>query len=162
MTITPKDIKFLEKIDKMEPKAHCVRANVAAMLVKNDKILTKATNDWHKETPCNKIGCIRNKRKVASGTHREVCYGLCAEQWCLTLAARKGISTKGATCYVTKHPCRVCESLLCEAGIKRVVYQEGYPDILPKFDLFEKKKVKVEQGPNTNYKSKKIPKSTSI
>jgi dCMP deaminase len=162
MAITKKDLKFLEKIDKMEPKALCIRANIAAMLVKDGKILVKGTNDWHKEANCKRIGCIRNIRKVKSGTHREVCYGLCAEQWCLATAARKGISVKGSTCYVTKHPCRVCESLLTEAGINRVVYQEGYPDILPKFDLFKARKVKVEQGPNTDYKSKKIPKSYTI
>jgi len=87
---------------------------------------------------------------------------MCAEQWCLALAARKGISTRGATCYVTKHPCKVCESLLSEAGIKRVVYQEGYPDVLPKFDLFEKKKIKVEKASPTRKKSKKIPKALTI
>ncbi|MBT3704482.1 deoxycytidylate deaminase [Candidatus Peregrinibacteria bacterium] len=162
MAITKKDIGFLEQLDKIEPKAKCVRANIAAMLVKSGKVLVKHTNDWHNKTPCNKIGCIRNKRKVKSGTHREICYGLCAEQWCLAIAARKGIKVAGSTCYVTKHPCRVCESLLTEAGIKRIVYQEGYPDVLPKFDLFEKSKVKVEQGPNTNYKSEKIPKSHTI
>ena len=162
MAITKKDLKYLEKLDRMEPKAHCIRANIAAMLVKNDEILVKATNDWHPEANCKRIGCIRNKRKIASGTHREICYGMCAEQWCLAKAAHKGIQLSGATCYVTKHPCRICESLLTEAGIKRVVYQEGYPDVLPKFDLFKARKIKVEQGPNTNYKSAKIPKSNTI
>ena len=134
----------------------------ACALVKDDKVLVKATNDWHKEANCEKIGCIRNIKKVPSGTKREVCYGMCAEQWCLALAAKKGISTKGATAYVTKHPCRVCESLLTEAGIKRVVYQEGYADVLPKFDLFKERKIKVEKGPNTNKKSPVIPKATTI
>ena len=162
MTITKKDIKFLEALDKLEPKALCIRANIAAILVKNDKILVKATNDWHKEANCKKIGCIRNIKHIKSGTHREICYGMCAEQWCLSLAAKKGISTKGATCYVTKHPCRICESLLTEAGIKRVVYQEGYPDVLPKFNLFKSRKIKVEKGFNTNLKSPKRLKSLSI
>jgi dCMP deaminase len=162
MAITKKDLKFLEAIDKIEPKAKCLRANIACALVKNDKILVKATNDWNTGVDCTKIGCIRNKRKVKSGTHREICYGLCAEQWCLAKAANKGICVKGSTAYVTKHPCRICESLLTEAGIKRVVFQDGYPDVLPKFDLFALRKVKVEQGPNTNKRSKKIPKATTI
>lgn len=162
MAITKKDIRFLEILDRMEPKAHCIRANIAAMLVKDDRILVKHTNDWHPQANCRRIGCIRNLRRIKSGTHREICYGLCAEQWCLAKAARKGIPLKGATCYVTKHPCRLCESMLTEAGICRVVYQEGYPDVLPKFDLFKTRKIKVEQGPNTNYKSKKIPKSHTI
>lgn len=160
--MTKKDLKFLEILDKMEPKAKCLRANIAAMLVKNNKILVKHTNDWHKEANCKKIGCIRNIRHVPSGTKREICYGMCAEQWCLSIAAKKGLKTQGATCYITKHPCRVCESLLAEAGIRRIVYQEGYPDSLPKFDLLRRKKIKVEKGFNTNFKSKKIPKSHTI
>ncbi|MFA4891409.1 MAG: deaminase [Candidatus Gracilibacteria bacterium] len=162
MAITKKDIRFLETLDRMEPKALCLRANIAAMFVKNGKILVKHTNDWHKEANCKRIGCIRNIRHVKSGTRREICYGMCAEQWCLALAARKGLKIAGATCYITKHPCRLCESLLAEAGIKRVVYQEGYPDVLPKFNLFKTRKIKVEKGPDTNFKSKKIPKGHTI
>jgi dCMP deaminase len=153
MAITKKDIKFLEIIDTLEPTAHCLRANIACILVKGGKVLVKATNDWHPEADCGKIGCIRNIMKVESGTRREICYGMCAEQWCLAEAAKKGISVKGSTAYVTKHPCRICESLLTEAGIKRVVFQEGYPDVLPKFSLFKKRGVKIEQGPSTDKKS---------
>lgn len=162
MSISKQDLKFLGLIDSMEPKAKCLRANIACVMVKNGKILAKSTNDWHKEIDCRKKGCIRNIRKVKSGTQREICYGMCAEQWCLAIAAKTGINVKGSTCYITKHPCRVCESLLSEAGIKRVVYQDGYPDILPHFDLFKKKKVKVEIGPNTNKKHPKRLKTHSI
>ncbi|MBU1151541.1 hypothetical protein KJ632_01790 [Patescibacteria group bacterium] len=162
MTITKKDLEILKIIDKLEPKAKCLRANIACALVKNGKVLVKATNDWDKGMDCRVHGCIRDKMKVKSGTRREICYGLCAEQWCLALAAKKGISINGATAYITKHPCRICESLLCEAGIKRVVFQEGYPDVLPHFDLFEKRKVKVEQAPATNLKDPKRLKADSI
>jgi len=160
MATTNKDTKFLKILDEMEPKAKCIRANIAAMLVKKGKILVKHCNDWHEEANCKKIGCIRNIRHIESGTRREICYGMCAEQWCLALAAKKGIKTSGSTCYVTKHPCRICESLLTEAGIKRVVYQEGYPDVLPKFNLFKARKIKVEKG--QNLKSKQQSKTTSI
>lgn len=152
MAITKKDLKFLRIIDEMEPKAHCLRAKIACILVKNGKILSKGTNNWHKEANCSKIGCIRKIRRVKSGTRREVCYGLCAEQWALARAAKEGISVNGSTCYSTKHPCRVCESLLKESGIKRIVYQEGYPDQLPNYDLLRRAKIKVEKGPNTDKK----------
>lgn len=162
MATTKKDTKFLKILDEMEPKAKCIRANIAAMIVKNGKILIKHCNDWHKEANCQKIGCIRNIRHVKSGTHREICYGMCAEQWCLALAAKKGLKLNGATCYVTKHPCRICESLLAEAGIKRVVYQEGYPDVLPKFNLFKARKIKVEKTKSSKCKSKNSIKMMSI
>lgn len=162
MAITKRDIKFLELVDELEPKARCLRANVACAIVKAGKVLTTGTNDWHKEANCSKIGCIREIQKVKSGTKREICYGMCAEQWALAKAAKKGIKVDGATAYVTKHPCRVCESLLTESGIKRVVYQEGYPDALPNFDLFKQRGVKVEIGPDTIKKSTDIPKSHTI
>lgn len=151
MPITEEDKKILAKIDNMEPHAHCLRAKIAAAIVKDGEILVSHCNDWHPETPCTEIGCIRNLRKVKSGHEREVCYGICAEQWCLSLAAKKGISVDGTTIYCTKHPCRVCASMIAEAGIKRVVFQEGYPDVLPNWDILESKGVIVEQGPNIEY-----------
>lgn len=153
MAITKKDIKFLTLLDKMEPKAKCLRAQIAAIFVKGGKVLVQSTNDWHKEANCNRLGCIRNQRHIKSGDRREVCYGLCAEQWCLALAAKKGINVSGATCYITKFPCRICESMLVESGIKRVVYQEKYPDIFPRFNLFKSRKIKTEKGPNITRKS---------
>ena len=151
MAITEEDKKFLKEIDEHEPKAHCLRAKIAAAIVKDGKMLICHTNDWHHETPCSEIGCIRNIKKVESGHEREVCYGLCAEQWCLALCAKKGISVNGATIYCTKHPCRVCSSLIAESGITRVVYQEGYPEVLPNFDILKSKGIEVEQGPNIIY-----------
>lgn len=162
MAISKKDIKFLQIIDAMEPNAKCLRAHIAALITKGGKVLVKHTNNWHKEANCACIGCIRNIRKIKSGTRREICYGMCAEQWCIAEAAKKGISIKRATIYVTKHPCRVCESLIAESGIKRVVYQEGYPDALPNFDLLKKRGIKVEKGPNTDKKSPKRLRSNSI
>ncbi len=162
MAITKSDIKFLQQIDKIEPKAKCLRAQIACLIVKKGEILVKHCNDWMPGYNCIKTGCIRNKLKIPSGTRREICYGLCAEQWALVIAAQKGISVKGATAYVTKHPCRICSSMLAAAGIKRIVYQEGYPDVLPNFDILKTSGIKVEQGPNTEFKNPDRLKSHSI
>lgn len=160
--ITKSDIKFLELIDRMEPAAKCLRANIAAVVVKNGCVLFKHTNDWHNKYPCDKIGCIRNRKRIKSGEKREICYGMCAEQWIISQAVKKGISLKGATLYCTKHPCRICSSLIAESGIKRVVYQEGYPEVLPRFDILRDSNVKVEKGPQTNFKSPQRLKSDAI
>ena len=151
MAITEEDRTFLEKIDMMEPDAHCLRAKIAAAIVKDGKILIHHCNDWHPEYNCKEIGCIRNEMHLESGHRREICYGICAEQWCLAIAAKKGISVEGATIYCTKHPCRVCASMIAEAGIKRVVFQEGYPDVIPRFDILKDRGIIVEQGPNILY-----------
>lgn len=160
--ITQKDYQFLQKIDQLEPKAHCLRAQIACMIVKNGQILIQSTNDWLKGYPCGSIGCIRDIQKVPSGSKREICYGLCAEQWAISLAAKDGISLKGATLYCTKHPCRICASMIAVSGITRVVYQEGYPDVLPNFDILKTSDIEVEQGPNTEFKDEKRLKSHTV
>ena len=50
------------------------------------------------------------------------------EQNALIQAAKLGVSVDGATLYCTHQPCVICAKLIVNAGIKRVVYQEGYPD----------------------------------
>jgi len=162
MAITQEDYKFLEEIDRIEPATLCLRAQIACVIVKDGKILVKHTNDWLSGYACSKIGCVRDMYQVPSGTRREICYGICAEQWCVSLAAKQGISLEGATLYCTKHPCRVCASLVAVAGIKRVVYQEGYPEVLENFDVLGTYGIIVEQGPNTEFKSKQISKSHTI
>lgn len=51
-----------------------------------------------------------------------------AEVNALAFAARQGISTDGATLYVTVSPCENCSKLLIAAGIRRVSYLEQYRD----------------------------------
>ncbi len=162
MSITAEDIKFLEEIDKQEPHTHCLRAQVVSMIVKNGKLLVSHGNDWLDDYNCSKIGCVRDMYQVPSGQRREICYGICAEQWCLALAAKKGISIEGATLYCTKHPCRVCAGMIAVAGIKRVVYQEGYPEALPNFNVLEDQGIVVEIAPSTVFKSPKVSKSHTI
>ena len=35
---------------------------------------------------------------------------------------------EGATLYCTHQPCSVCAKMIVNAGIRRVVYEQGYPD----------------------------------
>jgi len=156
--ITKEDKKYLKMLDRMEPKSPCKRAKIAAIIVKNGKILVKAVNHPYKFYNLKKLGCLRTKLKIKSGTRREVGCGLCAEQYAIAEAARKGIALKGATIYISKHPCRICEGFIVETGIKRVVYQEGYPDPVPSIDILEGGKVKIEQD-TESAEIKKTPKS---
>lgn len=161
MPISKTDYKFLQQIDKQEPQTHCLRAQIVCTIVKNGKILVSHGNDWLPPYNCSRIGCVRDMYQVQSGSRREICYGICAEQWCLSLAAKEGICVKGATLYCTKHPCRICASMIAISGIKRVVYQEGYPEVLPNWDILKAAGVIVEQGPNTEHK-RKISKSHTV
>ncbi|PLX72934.1 MAG: cytidine deaminase, partial [Desulfuromonas sp.] len=45
-------------------------------------------------------------------------------------AARHGVNISGATVYCTNSPCIICTKMLINAGIRKVVYLDGYPDRL--------------------------------
>ncbi len=50
-----------------------------------------------------------------------------AELSCLTDALRTGVSTIGATMYVTTFPCHNCARHVVAAGVERLVYVDPYP-----------------------------------
>jgi len=51
-----------------------------------------------------------------------------AELNAVVAAARAGISTDGASCFVTLSPCVTCSFLLIAAGVSTVYYKEEYRD----------------------------------
>ena len=81
---------------------------------------------------------------VPSGTRHELCRGVHAEQNAVTQAAYFGVSVDGATIYTTTYPCSMCAKILINAGIKEIVYSEGYADDLSK-DLLEEAKIKLRE-----------------
>ena len=40
------------------------------------------------------------------------------------------MNIEGSSIYITTQPCVVCAKMLINAGIKEIVYAEGYPDAL--------------------------------
>lgn len=147
MPLTSDDQKFLKLLKKIAPKSTCLRAKIAAIAVRDGKVLETGDNSFHKCYDCNVIGCIRDIQQIPSGTRREICYGICAEQRLFTRAVQKGIKLAGATLYVISHPCRVCEGLIAESGINRVVYIKGFPDVIPIYDTLKDFGLEVIQAP---------------
>ena len=72
--------------------------------------------------------CLREKLGIPSGTRAEICYAIHAEQNAIIQAAKLGSSIDGATLYCTHQPCVICAKMIVNAGIARVVYEQGYPD----------------------------------
>lgn len=94
---------------------------------------------------CRERGeCMRDRLGIQSGTRAELCYAIHAEQNAIIQAAKLGVSIDGATLYCTHQPCSVCAKMIINAGIRRVVYQEGYPDSFS-LDIFEEAKVQLER-----------------
>ncbi|MBQ7703483.1 MAG: cytidine deaminase, partial [Firmicutes bacterium] len=56
------------------------------------------------------------------------CRALHAEQNAIIQAAAMGHAVQGGSIYVTHQPCVICAKMIINAGIKRIVVKEGYPD----------------------------------
>ncbi len=103
---------------------------IGCVIVKDKRIMTTGYNGAPQgmRTCVEKGECLRRKLNIPSGTHAEVCYAAHAEQNAIIQAAKLGISIDGATLYCTHQPCSMCAKMIINAGIRRVVYENGYPD----------------------------------
>ena len=127
------DEYFMEMAHLVAKRSTCLRRHVGAVLVKDKRVLSTGYNGSPKGTlHCEVKGCIREQMNVPSGTRHELCRGVHAEQNAIIQAAYFGVSVDGSTIYTTTYPCSMCAKILINAGIKEVVYSEGYVDDLSK------------------------------
>jgi dCMP deaminase len=125
------DEYFMEITRLVARRSSCLRRQVGAVLVKEKNILATGYNGVPKGiTHCAETGCLRAKLNVPSGERHELCRGLHAEQNAIIQAAKHGTNIDSATLYSTTMPCIICAKMIINAGIKRVVYEEGYADQL--------------------------------
>ncbi len=127
---TSKQNYYLDIADAVLERSTCLRRKYGAIIVRNDEIISTGYNGAPQGLrTCKERGeCLRRKLNIPSGTHAEICYAIHAEQNAVIQAAKLGVSIDGGTCYCTHQPCSVCAKILVNAGIKRIVYEQGYPD----------------------------------
>ena len=112
-------------------RSSCLRRAVGAVLVKDRRLLATGYNGVPSGvTHCEVTGCLREKLNVPSGERHELCRGLHAEQNAIIQAAFHGVSIRDAVLYCTNLPCIICAKMLISAGVRRIVYLEGYADPL--------------------------------
>ena len=135
------DKRFMDMCELVATWTSCAREGraVGAIIVKNKRILTTGYNGAPAGIfNCRDKGeCMRDKMGIPSGTRQELCYAVHAEQNAIIQAAKLGISTEGATIYITLQPCVICAKMLINAGIKRIVHKGEYPDELSRKILEE-------------------------
>lgn len=132
------DEYFMEMAKLVSTRSTCIRRHVGAVIVKDKRVLSTGYNGAPKGSKhCEELGCIRVELNVPSGTRHELCRGVHAEQNAVIQAAYFGVSVKDSTIYTTTFPCSMCAKLLINAGIKEIVYYDGYPDDLSKELLAE-------------------------
>ena len=120
----------MEIADIVKTRSTCIRRQVGAVIVKDNRIITTGYNGAPSGlTHCiDNGGCERERLNVPSGQRHELCRALHAEQNAIIQAAKIGVSTEGATIYITTQPCVICAKMIINAGIKKVVYKASYPD----------------------------------
>ena len=121
------DTYFMDIAHVVKTRSNCSRRNVAAVIVKDRRIISTGYNGTPRGVRnCNEGGCPRCASNAPSGTGLGECICSHAEENSITQAAYHGISTKGATIYVTLSPCLMCSKMIVNAGIREVVYDEEY------------------------------------
>ena len=125
------DEYFLEIANVAKKRSTCLRRQVGAVIVKENRILSTGYNGVPTRIKhCDEVGCLRDQLNIPSGERHELCRGSHAEQNAIVNAANFGISLKGSTIYINTQPCILCTKMIINAGIVRIVYEEGYPDEL--------------------------------
>jgi dCMP deaminase len=110
-------------------RSTCLRRQVGAVIVKDKKILATGYNGAPQGLPhCLDIGCLREKLGIPSGERHELCRATHAEQNAIVQAAMFGASIKDSIIYSTTHPCILCTKLIINAGIKKIIIEDRYPD----------------------------------
>lgn len=129
MSDIPSWIEYFKEITfTVAKKSTCLRRKVGAIAVKDRRILATGYNGQIAGSPHCKT-CMREDLKIPSGMSLETCRSVHAEQNLVGQAAKYGIAINGATAIVTNKPCITCYKILCNSGIKNIIFFESYPDI---------------------------------
>jgi dCMP deaminase len=136
------DQYFMRMAELAATRSTCLRRQVGAVIVKDKKVLATGYNGAPSGLKhCLDIGCLRDELGIPSGERHELCRATHAEQNAIVQAAMFGVSIKSATMYSTTQPCILCTKLIINAGIKKIVIKDSYPD---KMSLQMLKEAKVE------------------
>ncbi len=127
----PWPVYFMDIADLVARRSTCLRRRVGAVAVKEKRILATGYNGAPSGIPhCLEVGCLREQEGIPSGERHELCRGIHAEQNVIIQAAYHGVTIAGATLYCTNLPCVICSKMLINAGIREIIYREGYADTL--------------------------------
>jgi len=136
------DEYFMNIAEDVALRSTCMRRQIGTVIVDSETkeiVATGYNGNPRGQEHCTIIGCIRDIQKIPSGERSEVCTAVHAEQNALLQA---GTRSRGATMYCLIMPCNTCAKMIVNAGIKRVVFRDGYPEQMGK-NLLKELGVKV-------------------
>ena len=117
------DLYFLEMAKTASKRSNCLRAQVGAIIVGDDKTIraTGYNGTPSKVESCYERGtCFRMENNIQSGTRYETCRSIHAEQNAIIQAGQD--RCMGATMYIYGHNfvCILCKRFIVQAGITDV------------------------------------------
>ena len=118
------DEYFKQIVLVTKERSPCERLQVGCLLVKDNRIISQGYNGFLPGCPHTSI--IRDNHEQAT-VH--------AEQNAIVDCAKRGVSCKDSTAYITHYPCIICMRLLCAAGISEIKYISDYKndELIPLF-----------------------------
>ena len=109
------DEYFKEIVQVTSKRSPCDRLKVGCLLVKDNRIISQGYNGFLPDCPHNSI--VRDNHEQAT---------IHAEQNAICDCAKRGVSCKNSTAYITHYPCIICCRLLIASGIKDIKYISDY------------------------------------
>lgn len=118
----------IEQCLALAKASNCPRRKFGALLLDPDRnvVLMDGYNGGPRGggNLCGGEGCLRDQKRVESGTRMEIgCHH--AEMNVVCNCAASGVATKDAWLFVTGEPCTLCAKLIHHAGIVRVIVVGG-------------------------------------
>jgi dCMP deaminase len=109
------DDYFMSMALLISSRSSCDRLHVGCVLVKDTHVISVGYNGFLAGSP--------HESKVVGGHEQATVH---AEQNAIADCAKRGISTIGATAYITHYPCINCFKILISAGIAEIKYHKEY------------------------------------
>jgi len=140
------DEYFMNIAKVVAARSNCVKRKVAAVIVKDKRIISTGYNGTPRGTRnCSEGGCPRCNKFTESGKGLEECLCSHGEENAIVQASYHGISIKDSGIYTTFSPCLLCTKMIINAGIKEVVYNLDYPMAETPLRLLKEAGIKVRQ-----------------
>lgn len=122
------DEYFMEFVDTAAKRATCNRGKSGAVIVFDKQVVSTGYVGAARGLPhCDEAGHLMRKVTYEDGSVKEHCMRTAhAEGNAINQAAKRGVSTNGATIYCSMEPCLRCCVDIINAGIVRVVAKRRY------------------------------------
>lgn len=131
---------YLDIAEAVGKRSTCERRMYGAVLVQNDEIISTGYNGAPRgDVNCSDLGyCKREALNVPKGERYELCVAVHAEMNCIISASRRDML--GATLYIigrekkedryaSSEPCLLCQKLIKNAGIKKIIGRNSEGEI---------------------------------